>query len=170
MAKAPSKKSSASKKTATKTTAHKKASARRIIYVELRKTFGLIFADKAACVKFAKSPRFEVEFRPQEAQDNNKTLKVSPDGDNPFVIDGDAVSVVAKGKKLYVEVGAIFSIEIDGKFDDDDFDMWADDNSAVYCWEISPICDGWEMDDDFSGGESYIGTKNAYGIPVSEFV
>ena len=153
------------------TKAQKKGADRKIIHVEIRTTFGLVFPNKETCASFAKNPSFEMEFRPSNAEDENTAINVKPVGDNPITLEAYAFTIAAKGKKIVVEIGNIFSIEVDANVDDDNFDSWAYDESGANCWEISPVSDDdVEMDEDFEGGTTYVGTKNAYGVPISEFI
>ena len=149
----------------------KKEVDRKIIYVEIRTIFGLVFPNAKKCKSFANNPSFEMEFHPSNAQDENTSINVKPVGDNPITLMADAFVISAKGKKLVVEIGNIFSIEVDANVDDDDFDSWAYDESGAYCWEVRPVSDDdVEMDEDFEGGSTYVGTKNAWGFSISEFI
>lgn len=149
--------------------AHDKLS-RKVISVELRCVFGLVFPDSATARKFASKPRFEVAFRPQESTDKNQSLQIAPVLGNRFLLNEEAASVVVRGKRMKVEVSSVLKIECDARCSDDEFDEWAYDQSGANCFEVCPVPNekGWDFDEEFEGGRVYLGTRDAYGNSLND--
>lgn len=134
--------------------------------VELRKTEAFKFESIKDARAFEKAPSLKMFFSPEDADDLNKTLKIKIDGDLP-VSDEFFVREIKRIKSvIIIAYRVMVKISVDGKFTEDDFDNWAQEQggwATMYCEPQDYDCEPADYD-----GHTYLGSKDEYGFSLNE--
>jgi len=137
------------------------------LLIECRREDAFRFASIAQAKSFCKNPSFGFSFDPSAADDGNKSLRVKLVGEAPATTDISTTIVKRVRKDVYVNVRVMFVVSVKDNTSQDEFDNWAEYQGGSYCVLIEPHDIDWGVPEDFAG-EIYLGTKNEYGMPLSE--
>jgi hypothetical protein len=136
-----------------------------ILKVEWRQAAELVFEDPSEISAFCADPKLYLEFDIDQCNDENENIHVNFLDKFPIQLEiVKDFSLSRDADDVSISISYMLSVEIDEGKGEDDFDEWAYEESGAYC--IRADTDEYSL--EFGDGETYLGTKDAYGFSWNE--